>query len=598
MSGSPKLIQPGNPPLIWSNVEQAFRNINQNFNDLYATIQADGSTQVVNFSSLFDDVSPGVTDIYSLGADAFRWKRMYVSPYAPTPDGEDNGVWLGNAQIRGISDTVDLPLGSTVNGDLIIDPNKTFFKGAQVDSGNQVVADEFVDTLNLNSGTAMQLVVDSAAESITFNNTGVTQATAGAGISVNSATGNVTITNSGVTTVTNSAGLPTGRSAGAGIASTSTTGSITLTNTGILDVQGGFGITVSVDPATGIANVVNTAPAQVAFRTVVVDGQTDIVADSTADTLTVEAGYGTIITTNATTDTVSIAVDQNIDITGSVFADNSTLLVDAVDGVIRGPIDTTGVLDGELIGSVFGDDSTKLVDAVESKIVGNVDTSVVETNLIISQGGNLNATGSNLVIGAANGTSNGGTIIIGGGVGTSGNGGVVNIGGGLGSAGDGGNLILGGGNGSAGDGGRTSLLGGTGSINGGDVYIYAGSGGSGTAGSVFLEGLVNLTNANIVGLKADLAGSVFGDDSTLLVNAVDNTLSASSFTGNIFTSTIDSSDSSEITVVPAARFNSNVTVDNDLIVGNIPGYISLTTLKAEVAASTSFADFQSRIAAL
>ena len=210
MSGSPKIIQPGNPPIIWSNVEKAFRDINQNFNDLYATIQADGSTQVVNFSNLFNDVSPGVSDTYSIGSDLFRWKNIYLSPFSDAQGGEENGVWLGQAQLKGIGTTVDLPIDSTVNGELIIDPNKTFFKGAQVDSGNQVVADEFVDTLNLNSGTAMQLVVDSAAESITFNNTGVTQATAGTGISVSSATGNVTITNSGVTTVTNAASLPTG----------------------------------------------------------------------------------------------------------------------------------------------------------------------------------------------------------------------------------------------------------------------------------------------------------------------------------------------------------------------------------------------------
>ena len=59
-----------------------------------------------------------------------------------------------------------------------------------------------------------------------------------------------------------------------------------------------------------------------------------------------------------------------------------------------------------------------------------------------------------------------------------------------------------------------------------------------------------LEDGNVV---TDIKGSVFADDSTLLVDAVN---------------------------------------------GVIPGYISLATLQAEVAASTSFADFQSRIAAL
>lgn len=51
----------------------------------------------------------------------------------------------------------------------------------------------------------------------------------------------------------------------------------------------------------------------------------------------------------------------------------------------------------------------------------------------------------------------------------------------------------------------------------------------------------------------DIKGSVFADDSTLLVDAVN---------------------------------------------GVIPGYVSLTTLQSEVAASTDFTDFQARIAAL
>ena len=61
-------------------------------------------------------------------------------------------------------------------------------------------------------------------------------------------------------------------------------------------------------------------------------------------------------------------------------------------------------------------------------------------------------------------------------------------------------------------------------------------------------------NINITGnVDGDVNGSIFADDSSLLVDAVN---------------------------------------------GTIPGYISLATLKTEVAASADFADFQSRIAAL
>lgn len=46
---------------------------------------------------------------------------------------------------------------------------------------------------------------------------------------------------------------------------------------------------------------------QLVFKTIAVSGQSDVVADSTTDTLTLAAGTGITITTNATTDTVTIA---------------------------------------------------------------------------------------------------------------------------------------------------------------------------------------------------------------------------------------------------------------------------------------------------
>jgi hypothetical protein len=85
--------------------------------------------------------------------------------------------------------------------------------------------------------------------------------------------------------------------------------------------------------------------------------------------------------------------------------------------------------------------------------------------------------------------------------------------------------------------------------------------------------------------------------------------SSGSTSGNIYlgngtnqillvSNTIDTDDSTAINFTPAVFFNSDVTIENELIVGNIPGYVKLTTLKSVVAASTSFNDFQARIAAL
>ena len=203
----------------------------------------------------------------------------------------------------------------------------------------------------------------------------------------------------------------------------------------------------------------------------------------------------------------------------------------------------------DIKGSVFGDDSTLLVDGVAGKIVGNVDTSIVETNIVTSQGGNLNATGATLIVAAANGTAQGGPTLVGGAVGTAGNGGSTNLFGGPGNAGNGGNVFVSGGLGTGGDGGDVSVYAGNGSVNGGNTYIGSGNGGSGTDGSVIFTGLVDFSSATIDwvpivsgvlvnnGLPTlptqtlDISGSVFGDDSTLLVDGVNGTIPAANLTG-------------------------------------------------------------------
>ena len=70
----------------------------------------------------------------------------------------------------------------------------------------------------------------------------------------------------------------------------------------------------------------------------------------------------------------------------------------------------------------------------------------------------------------------------------------------------------------------------------------------------------------------DLKGTIAADDSTILVDSVAGKLNATALTG-----ALPAIDGSNLTNLPA---------------------ISLATLKTEVAASTDFADFQTRIAAL
>lgn len=105
---------------------------------------------------------------------------------------------------------------------------------------------------------------------------------------------------------------------------------------------------------------------------------------------------------NATTLTANSIVAGAIK--GTIVADDSTILVDGVDGVLRGQLIGThtgnvtgnvvgnltgnvtgnvlGNVTGDLIGSVFGDDSTAIINGVNNTVVGDVDNSTVSTDTL------------------------------------------------------------------------------------------------------------------------------------------------------------------------------------------------------------------------
>jgi len=76
--------------------------------------------------------------------------------------------------------------------------------------------------------------------------------------------------------------------------------------TDTLTLAAGTGITITTDATTDTITITNSNTAQNTFSTVAVTGQSNVVADSTTDTLTLAAGTGISITTDAGTDTVTI----------------------------------------------------------------------------------------------------------------------------------------------------------------------------------------------------------------------------------------------------------------------------------------------------
>ena len=90
---------------------------------------------------------------------------------------------------------------------------------------------------------------------------------------------------------------------------------------------------------------------QVAFKTVAVSGQSDVVADGVEDTLTLAAGSNVTITTNAGTDTVTIAS------TGGGAA------LDGIDDQSSSLDDCITILDAEVVINEDGDDQDFRVES-------------------------------------------------------------------------------------------------------------------------------------------------------------------------------------------------------------------------------------------
>lgn len=250
---------------------------------------------------------------------------------------------------------------------------------------------------------------------------------------VDSASGSGTVTSVSVVTANGFAGT---------VATATTTPAITLTTT-VTGILKGDGTAISAATA-------GTDYTALAFKTIVVAGQSDIVADSAADTLTIVAGAGITLTTNAGTDTLTItsssgAVGAPVNSiqynNASAFAGSSHLLYDGTNTIDFGAENSNGTLEG--------------VDATSTD----------------SDGGGIVIRG-----GQGDGAGDGGNVeIIGRDAPTTGNGGQITLTSGAGGAtsGSGGNITISASGATAGGG------------NGGNVLIGAGQkNGAGTVGTV------------------------------------------------------------------------------------------------------------------
>jgi hypothetical protein len=417
---SRQTINSGSAPILWSTVDEAFNRINDNFTELYLSVGGGGA---VDLTAINSNINPGANETYDLGSPTKRWRDLYLS-------GES--IHLGTAVITSQFGAVNLPAGSTI-GSLALDEN--YFKTIAVPGQANIVADTGTDTLTIAASTGIILTTNAGTDRLTIANSGVLTNAGGTGITVSGASGNVTINNAGVLSTI----------AGYGISVSGATGNITIANTGIVSVITDPGSGISLDTSVpGTVRITNAAPSvpQNIFQTVAVSGQSNVVADSTSDTLTLVNGTGISITTNAGADSVTftnsgvtsfavsgvglsasaatgsitlsntgvtaisagdgISINQStgtvvvtntrygftsIAVGGqsSVLADNATdtLVLVAGEGI---QLTTNAVSDSitfdvtYLKGSVFSDASTMVINGATGTIVGPVATSSLRTS--------------------------------------------------------------------------------------------------------------------------------------------------------------------------------------------------------------------------
>ena len=104
--------------------------------------------------------------------------------------------------------------------------------------------------------------------------------------------------------------------------------------TDTLTLVAGSGITLTTNATTDTITIANSASATNSFTNIAVAGQSDVVADTATDTLTLVAGTGITLSTNATTDTITVTnsvtnTDTTYGIKASTTTGGATLDLDA-----------------------------------------------------------------------------------------------------------------------------------------------------------------------------------------------------------------------------------------------------------------------------
>ena len=206
--------------------------------------------------NLNNSLIPTADVIHDLGSATYRWRDLYLS---------GSSIQLGDATITASGNAVILPPGSTIAGGAL-----NSFSTIQVAGQSNIVADNGADSLTVVAGTGIEITTDATTDSITITNTG------------SAANSFSTIQVAGQSNI------------------------VADSSSDSLTVVAGTGIEITTNAGSDSITITSTAVGTNSFSTIQVAGQSNIVADNGADSLTVVAGPGIEITTNAGSDSITI----------------------------------------------------------------------------------------------------------------------------------------------------------------------------------------------------------------------------------------------------------------------------------------------------
>jgi len=228
----------------------------------------------------------------------------------------DTGTTTANTTTDTLTISGGTGISTSIVGDVLTITNtggaggsQNLFETIAVAGQNSVVADVVNDTLTLAGGSGLTITTNNLTDTITFavdnankftsvisDNGTVTPSTSDDAVTIAGGTGIGTIVAGSTLTINNDAPNWLNIASDSGTATANTVGD-TLT------ITGGTGITTAV---VGDTLTINSSTSANTFNTISVNGQGDVVADSTTDTLTLVAGSNITLTTDPTTDEITI----------------------------------------------------------------------------------------------------------------------------------------------------------------------------------------------------------------------------------------------------------------------------------------------------